>query len=117
MTTLAAIDAALYAALGVTQHSGTATDAAPFALVARYAGELSEEGIREAIAQYPAAVLRWDTGLGARAIDAVEGVEDVATEAWTVFVALEEPREVDSALSATDTSAPGGKVPSWLAAG
>lgn len=107
MTALVDIDGALYAALAVTQHDGTATDAAPFALVARYAGELSEEGIREAIAQYPAAVLRWDTGTGVRAVDAVEGVEDVATEAWTVFVALEEPRDIDSALSATVTSAPG----------
>jgi len=107
VTSLTDIDGALYTALAVTQHAGTATDAAPFAVVARYAGELSEDGIREVVAQYPAAVLRWDTGVGARSVDAVEGVEDVATEAWTVFVALEESREMDSALSATNTGAPG----------
>jgi phage gp37-like protein len=107
VTALVDIDGALYTALAVTQHAGTATDAAPFAIVTRYAGELSEEGIREVVAQYPAAVLRWDAGVGARSIDAVEGVEDVATEAWTVFVALEESREMDSALSATNTGAPG----------
>lgn len=105
--TLAAIDAALYAALAVTQHNGTATDAAPFALVGRYAGELTPDGIREASAQYPCAFLRWDSGAATRTVDAVEGVEDAAVETWTVLVAVEEPRAIDDAISATATLAPG----------
>ena len=106
--TLATLDAALYAALAVAQHAGTATDAAPFALVGRYAGDLSEDGLTEACAQYPAALLRWDGGAASRTVDAIEGVEDMGVEAWTVFVALEDVRSIDDAVASTTTGAPGG---------
>lgn len=106
---LAALDAILYAALAATQFVTAAgpTTGAPFALVARYAGELSETGIVETCGQYPCALLRWDAGAATRTVDAVEGVEDMGVEAWTVFVAVEEPREIDDATAQTDPLVPG----------
>ena len=106
---LAALDAALFASLSATQWitATGSTVATPFALVGRYAGELSVLGIRETCAQYPAALLRYDGGASMRTVDAVEGVDDTGTEAWTVFVAVEEPREIDDAIAATDAQVPG----------
>ena len=106
---LAALDAALYAALSATQWitASGPTTARPFALVGRYAGGLSVDGIRETCAQYPAALLRYDGGGSTRTVDAVEGVDDTGTEAWTVLVAVEEPREIDDAIAATDAQVPG----------
>lgn len=107
MATLAAIDAALYTALVATMHTGTATDALPFSLVARYAGEVTEDRLREACAQFPCALLRADANAGTRTVDAYEDVEDVGTESWTVLVGVEDPREIADAISATTTGVPG----------
>ena len=106
---LASLDAALYAALTATQlvTASGPTVARPFALVGRYAGELSTVGIQETCAQYPAALLRYDGGASARTVDAIEGVDDTGTEAWTVLVAVEEPREIDDAIAATSAQVPG----------
>lgn len=105
--TLAAIDAAIFAALAALQHSGTPDTAHPFAYVGRFAGNVEGRSIREVCAQYPAALLRFDRAPATRTVNAVEGVEDRATAVWTVLTALEEPREIDDAIAATDPLVPG----------
>lgn len=105
--TLSTIDTALFAALAAGQHTGTPTATAPFALVARYAGEASEQGIAEACAQYPSAFLRYDGGGATRTVDAIEGIEDAGLESWTVLVCLEEPRSVDEAVQGVSPLTPG----------
>ena len=104
--TLAALDAAFFAALAATQHDASAggpyTDAAPFACVDRFVGELAPDSIHEACAAFPAALLRFDGGTAKRTVDAVEGVDDTGAEAWTVLVAVEDPRSItDAATGAT----------------
>lgn len=105
--TASTIDTALYAALALGQHTGTSTADTPFALVGRYAGEVSEAGIQEACAQYPSAFLRYDGGASLRTVDAVEGTEDAGLESWTVLVCLEEPRSVDEAVQGSAVLTPG----------
>ena len=105
--TASTIDTALYAALALGQHTGTSTADTPFALVGRYAGEVSEAGIQEACAQYPSAFLRYDGGASLRTLDAVEGTEDAGLESWTVLVCLEEPRSVDEAVQGSAVLTPG----------
>ena len=105
--TLSTIDTALFAALAAGQHTGTPTALLPFALVGRYAGEVNEQGIIDACAQYPSAFLRYDGGASTRTVDAVEGVEDAGLESWTVLVCLEEPRAVDEAAQGSSPLTPG----------
>ena len=105
--TLSTIDTALFDALALGQHTGTPTSTAPFALVGRYAGEVSEAGIAEVCAQYPSALLRYDGGASTRTVDAVEGTEDAGLESWTVLVCLEEPRAVDEAVQGSSPLTPG----------
>ena len=105
--TLSTIDTALFAALALGQHTGTPTSTEPFALVGRFAGEVSEQGIQEACAQYPSAFLRYDGGASTRTVDAVEGTEDAGLESWTVLVCLEEPRAVDEATQGSSPLTPG----------
>lgn len=105
--TLSAIDTALFNALAAGQHTGTPTANTPFALVGRYAGEVSEDGIVEACAQYPSAFLRFDGGASTRTVDALEGTEDAGLESWTVLVCLEDPRIVDEATQGSSPLTPG----------
>ena len=105
--TLSTIDTALFAALAAGQHTGTPTASAPFALVGRYAGEVNEQGISEACAQFPSAFLRYDGGAATRTVDAIEGTEDAGLESWTVLVCLEEPRAVDEAVQGASPLTPG----------
>lgn len=107
MTTAAAIDSALFTALSAGQHSGTPTAPAPFALVARFAGEVDAAGIAEVCALYPAALLRYDGGISTRTLNAIEGTEDAGIESWTVLVCLEEPRIVDEAVQGSSPLTPG----------
>lgn len=104
--TLAAIDAALFAALAALSASPP-TDAQPFALVGRYDGEPTKDGLLEAMAQFPCALLRWDDEKAVRDVDtAGPGSEDRGAGHWTVLVALEDPRAIDDALQGA-TGAPG----------
>jgi len=96
--TLREIDAALVTALEALQ-AGPPTDSQPFALVSRFAGDLTEDTIGEACAQYPCALLSWD-GETATRTDDTHGPdsEDVGRSAWTVVVALEDPRDITDAI-------------------
>lgn len=102
---LATIDAALLTALEATRHSGTPSATQPFAFVGRYAGDFTREGVAD-VAQglFPACFLRWDGGVDARTVDAIEGTEDVEVSAWSVYVALEDARSVDDAITTASTS-------------
>lgn len=107
--TLADIDQALFVALSALQTAVPTgpTTAAPFALVARWAGDLTEDAIGEACGQYPCALLCWDGEQSARDID-TQGPdsEDVGHAAWSVIVALEDPRGIDDAIQGA-TGVPG----------
>lgn len=99
--TLATIDAALYAALTplLVVGSGGITDAQPFACVQRFTEELSRDTIQQAQAQYPACLLRFDGETDARDISVVSGdSEEKSVGQWTVFVAVEDPREPDDTI-------------------
>lgn len=102
---LATIDAALLTALEATRHSGTPSASQPFAFVGRYAGDFTREGIAD-VAQglFPACFLRWDGGTDARTVDALEGTEDVEASAWSVYVALEDARSIDDAVTTSSSS-------------
>lgn len=105
--TLAQIDAALFTALQALE-SGPPTDTQPFALVGRYAGRWTREGVvAQCAAQYPAALLRQDREEGRRTVDGVGyNSQDVGTARWTVLVVLQEPRAVDDAVQGA-TGVPG----------
>lgn len=105
--TLSTIDTALYNALIAGLHTGTPSIATPFALVDRFAGDVEEKGIQEVCAQFPAALLRFDGGSPARVVDAYEGIEDTGVESWTVFVVLEDPRDVAEAVQGSSPLTPG----------
>jgi hypothetical protein len=95
---LADIDAALFGALKNLEASPPIV-AAPFALVGRYAGEPTKDGLTEVCAQYPAALLRFDTETGTRDIDTIgPDSEDRMADRWTVIVAVEDPRSIDDAM-------------------
>jgi hypothetical protein len=102
---LATIDAALLTALEATRHTGTPSATQPFAFVGRYAGDFTREGIAD-VAQglFPACFLRWDGGTDARTVDALEGTEDVEASAWSVYVALEDARSIDDAVTTSSSS-------------
>lgn len=105
-TTLAVVDALLMGAL--TALVADPQDATtPLAYAGRWAGEVSGDSIREVCAQYPSALLRYDGATVVRDVNAVEGIEDRALDRWTVLVCVEEPREMDATIAATDAGAPG----------
>lgn len=102
---LATIDAALLTALQALAYTATPSASQPFAWVGRYAGDLTREGLADVAQQrFPACLLRWDGGADARSVDAIEGTEDYEVSVWTVYVALEEPRDVDEAITTASTS-------------
>jgi hypothetical protein len=109
--TLAAIDAALLTALTALLHSGTATDAQPFAAVVRGWPPLDTKLLEILVGQTPGVILSWgrvkpqlvpntDTILG------TPQPEARSPETWTALVVLEEPREVDDATQGV-TGLPG----------
>lgn len=95
---LADTDAALYTALSALQvnDSNGPTTVRPFAIVGRYAGPLDDEGIREACAQYPAAMLAFGGEQVTRTVNTIGGdAEDRGLCRWTVYVAVEDVRAID----------------------
>lgn len=104
---LATIDAALLAALAVLGHTGTASDAQPFALVARHTGPWTREALQHVVGQYPACLLRPNGAAYGLSGDTILGDGEVrAPEGWSVLVALEDPRSADDALQGV-SGAPG----------
>lgn len=102
---LATLDAALLTALEALAFTSTPSASQPFAWVGRYAGDLTREGLSDVTQQrFPSCLLRWDGGTDARSVDATEGTEDYEVSTWTVYVALEEPRDVDDAITTASTS-------------
>jgi hypothetical protein len=108
IATLASIDTALLAALAACVATPQ-TAPAPFALVARYAGPVTREGLsRVCGGQYPAALLRFDGEVPTRIVNTLlAGIEDRGIAAWSVIVVSEEPREIDDAINASAVGAPG----------
>lgn len=109
---LADTDSAIYTALSALQIDVTTgtTAARPFALVGRYAGPLTEEGMREVCAQYPAAMLAFAGEQVTRTVHTLAGdAEDRGTVRWTVYVAAEDPRAIDDGIVGTST-APGAYI-------
>ena len=99
--TLAQVDAALYAALTalLTNVTTGPPDARPFALVARFVGDLTADSLQEACAQYPACLLRFDGETSDRDISTVSGdSEERGRAQWTVFVAVADPRSPDDVI-------------------
>lgn len=100
--TLAQIDAALFTALStlLTDVTTGPTDARPFALVGRYAGRWTAEGVlAQCGALYPACLLRWPGEDAARTVQTQGyGGEDVGRGRWHVLVVLQEPRAIDDAV-------------------
>lgn len=95
---LADADSAIYTALSALQINVTTgtTEARPFAAVGRYAGDVSDEGIREAVTQYPAALLAFGGEQVTRTVNTIGGdAEDRGLCRWTVYVAAEDPRAID----------------------
>ena len=106
--TLASIDTALLTALAACVATPQ-TAPAPFALVARYAGPVTREGLsRVCGGQYPAVLLRFDGEVPTRIVNTLmAGIEDRGVAAWSVIVVSEEPREIDDAMNAAAVGAPG----------
>lgn len=103
MSTLAAIDAAVMAALGALQHGGTASDAQPFACVTRGWPPIDAQLLQILQTQTPGVIVVW----GRAKPQVVPGTDAILAEAaqpesrspetWTALVVLEEPREIDDA--------------------
>lgn len=96
---LAGIDATLFQALAGLAHAGEASDAHPFALVARHTGTWAREALHHVAGQYPVCLLRANGAAYSLAADTLLGdVESRAPEGWSVLVAVEEPRDATAAL-------------------
>lgn len=96
---LADIDTALLAALSPLA-AGPPTTLAPFALVGRYAGPVTEETLREAVAQWPCALLRFDQETSTRLVEVWSAdSDDRAIGSWTVLVGVEDPASLDDAMN------------------
>jgi hypothetical protein len=97
--TLADIDSALNTAL-VALVSGPPVAATPFAVAARYAGQVTKRGLSNVVReQYPAVLLRFDGEAITRDV-LVWGAmsEEVGDASWSVIVVAEDPREVDEGM-------------------
>lgn len=96
---LADIDTALYTALDALD-AGPPTASQPFAMVGRYAGAVTEEGLREVGAQYPCALLRFDGETSTRVVEVWSAdSDDRAIGSWTVLVGVEDPTSLDNAIN------------------
>lgn len=107
---LATIEAALYAALEplVTNVTTGTTEARPFAMLGRFAGEFDPKEIREVCSQYPALLLAFAGEQSVRTVRTLAGdAEDRGTSTWTVYVCVEDPAAIDDATVGT-TARPGG---------
>lgn len=108
--TLATIELALYTALAglLTNVTTGPTTSRPFACVGRYAGPVPPEGLAEAAAQYPCAMLRFDEDLSTRDVMGygAASIEDRALSQFSVLVAVEDARAIDDGMVG-DASAPG----------
>lgn len=100
---LAAIDAAIFAALTALGHAGTPSTGRPFSLVARHTGGWTRDTIQHVAGQYPVALLRANGANYTLGADTLLGdLEARAPEAWSVLVALEDPRGADEATQGAD---------------
>lgn len=105
--TLASIDTAMITALQDTV-AVPSTAARPFALAARYAGEVTREGLsRVCGGQFPAVLLRFDGEQSRRIVDVLASVEDRGIATWSVIAVAEDPREIDSGINDTSAASPG----------
>lgn len=105
--TLAAIDAALFAALTPLLATSAPSDALPFACVARFVGDMTRDALQQFGAQQPACLLRFDGESDARDVDVVSGdSEEKGAAQWTVFIAVEDPRSPDDTIQGA-TGVPG----------
>ncbi len=108
MSALTAIEAAIFARLLTLQHAGTPTSEAPFALVARYAGPVNREGLQMVHARYPCLLMKRGRVRPQLLVETVlHPFEQRASDAWTLIVAVEDPREVDDALVGPLPDVPG----------
>ena len=101
---LATIDAALLTALEATRHTGTPSATQPFAFVGRYAGDFTREGIADVAQGCSRRASSAGTVAPTRTVDALEGTEDVEASAWSVYVALEDARSIDDAVTTSSSS-------------
>jgi len=104
--TLASIELALYTALSglLTNVTTGPTTSRPFACVGRYAGPVPPEGLAEAAAQYPCAMLRFDEDQSTRDVMGfgAASIEDRALSQFSVLVAVEDARATyDSSAAVT----------------
>lgn len=110
MATLTSIELALYTALSalLTDVTTGPTTTRPFAFVGRYAGEVPQEGIGEAVAAWPCALLRFDDDMSTRDVlgYGVEAIEDRALASFSVLVGVEDPRDIADGMIG-DANVPG----------
>jgi hypothetical protein len=108
--TLTSIELALYTALSglLTNVTTGPTTARPFACVARYAGQVPQEGLAEAAAAWPCALLRFDDDISTRDVHGfgVESIEDRALASFSVLVGVEDPRDIADGMIG-DANVPG----------
>lgn len=108
--TLASIEAVLYAGLAalLTDVTTGPTTAKPFAFVGRYAGQVPPEGIGEAVAAWPCALLRFEDDASTRDVIGfgAEATEDRALASFSVLVGVEDPRDIADGMVG-DSSVPG----------
>jgi hypothetical protein len=110
IATLAAIDAALFTALGTLVHTGTATAQRPFARAVRGWAPI-DASLLTLAPQSPAVILVWGRTKPqlVQASDTILGTpqpESRSPETWTIYVVHGETRDVDVALHG-ETAAPG----------
>jgi len=108
--TLTSIELALYTALSglLTNVTTGPTTTRPFACVGRYAGQVPQEGLAEAAAAWPCALLRFDDDISTRDVlgFGVESIEDRALASFSVLVGVEDPRDIADGMIG-DANVPG----------
>mgnify|MGYP000943000707 CR=1 FL=1 len=108
MSRLAPIEAALFARLQTLQHDGTPTNARPFALVARYAGPLTRDGLQAVCGQYPALLLKRGRAKPLLIAETLlRAFEQRSQDVWTLVIVLEEGRDIDDAMQGVMPETPG----------
>lgn len=108
MSRLAPLEAALFARLLTLQHEGAPTAERPFALVTRYAGPLTRDGLQTVCAQYPCLLVKRGRVKPRLPVETtLHDFELVAGDVWTLVLVIEEPRTIDDAVQGVVPELPG----------